>query len=120
MLRFMAKSKIHGLRITATELNYAGSLTLDQDLMEVADLLPGERVQIVNLNNGSRIETYMIIGERGSGVACLNGPAARAAVVGDRVHVICYCLVSEQEAREWQMKVITVDDANRPLKASGA
>ena len=115
MLRAMAKSKIHGATVTQTELNYEGSVTIPSDLMAQADILAGERVQIVNLANGSRIETYVITGQAGSGTICLNGPAARCATVGDPVHIISYCLCDEEEARRLTMRVVKVDQANRPV-----
>lgn len=113
MLRHMAKSKLHGATVTQTELHYEGSITIDEELMEAADLLPYERVQVVNLSNGSRIETYVIKGERGCGTICLNGPAARAAVVGDKVHVISYALYDEAEARALDMKSIRLNSDNQ-------
>jgi aspartate 1-decarboxylase len=113
MLRQMAKSKIHGATVTEAVLYYEGSITIDPDLLEAADMLPNERVQIVNMNNGSRIETYIIEGQRGCGTICLNGPAARAAVVGDKVHVISYALYSDDEARGLEMKTVKVDASNR-------
>ena len=116
MLRWMAKAKVHGLTITQAELYYAGSLTLDSDLMAAADLLPEECVQIVNLANGERLETYLIPGEGGSGIVCLNGPAARLGAVGDKIHVISYAMLDELEARQSQMVVVRVDDLNRPVK----
>ncbi len=113
MLRFMAKSKIHGLRITDKNLAYGGSITLDPELMVAADLVPGERVQVVNLSNGSRAETYVIAGEAGSGACALNGPAARLGEVGDMVHVICYALMSDDELTPDLPSVVSVDDRNR-------
>ena len=112
MLRHMAKSKIHGVTVTQTELQYEGSITIDADLMRPADLLPGERVQVVNLANGARLETYVIEGPPGSGTICLNGPAARLAAVGDKVHIISYALYEDAEARALQMKTILADDGN--------
>lgn len=112
MLREMAKSKLHGATVTATELNYEGSITIAADLLEAADILPGERVQIVNLSNGERIETYVIEGPAGSGDICLNGPAARTAMVGDSVHVISYCLVEDAEARSLSIRTVKVDRSN--------
>jgi aspartate 1-decarboxylase len=112
----MAKSKIHGATVTQTELQYEGSITLAPELMQQADILPGERVQIVNLSNGARLETYTIAGEPGSGVVCLNGPAARTAVVGDKIHVISYALYEEAE-RARPMKTVHVDDRNQPIRA---
>jgi aspartate 1-decarboxylase len=113
MLRHMAKSKIHGATVTQTELQYAGSITIEPGLMAAADILPGERVQVVNLSNGARLETYVIAGEPGSGTICLNGPAARMAAVGDKVHIISYALYEDSEARTLQMKSLPVDEHNR-------
>ncbi|MCI4668577.1 MAG: aspartate 1-decarboxylase [Bacteroidia bacterium] len=113
MLRNMFKSKIHRAKVTEANLNYVGSITIDQDLMEAADMYPGERVQIVNINNGERFETYTIIGERGSGTICLNGAAARKVAVGDRVIVISYALMEEEEARGFQPTVVFPDESNR-------
>lgn len=112
MLRHMAKSKLHGATVTQTELHYEGSITIDAELMDIADLVPFERVQIVNMSNGSRIETYVIEGERGCGTICLNGPAARHAVVGDKVHVISYALFEDAEARELDLKSIRLTAEN--------
>lgn len=114
MLRQMAKSKIHGATVTQTELSYEGSITIASDLMELADILVGERVQVVNLCNGERFETYTIAGPAGSSVICLNGPAARLAMVGDGVHIISYALYDETEARACRIKNVMVDSANRP------
>jgi aspartate 1-decarboxylase len=108
----MMKSKLHGAHITAAELYYEGSITIARDLMEAADLLDGERVQVVNMQNGSRIETYVIEGEAGSGVICLNGPAARSAVVGDVVHIISYCLADDAEAAALKPRVAILGDHN--------
>lgn len=113
MLRHMAKSKLHGATVTQTELHYEGSITIDADLMDVADLVPFERVQVVNMSNGSRLETYVIEGERGCGTICLNGPAARYAVVGDKVHVISYAFYDDAEARKLDMKSIKLTADNR-------
>jgi aspartate 1-decarboxylase len=113
MLRIMCVSKIHGATVTQTELAYEGSITIPADLLEAAGMLPGERVQIVNLSNGSRMETYIIEGTAGAGNICLNGPAARLAYVGDVVHILCYALMSEEEARAHTLKVIHVDERNR-------
>jgi aspartate 1-decarboxylase len=113
MLRMVARAKIHGLRITGKDLSYGGSLTLDRGLLAAADIAPGERVQIVNLSNGSRIETYVIEGEAGSGMVVLNGPAARAGEVGDTVHVICYSLMADDELSPGLPRVVNVDPQNR-------
>lgn len=117
MLRHMAKSKIHGATVTEAVLYYEGSITIDRDLMDAANLLPYERVQIVNVNNGSRIETYVIEGEAGCGTICLNGPAARCAVVGDKVHIISYAHYEDAEARELQMLNVKVNADNRLRRA---
>ena len=113
MLLNIFKSKIHRVRITEANLNYVGSITIDQDLMEAAGLIAGERVQIVNNNNGERIETYVITGARGSGVICLNGAAARRAAVGDTVIIIGYGLMTPEEAATFEPKVVFPDDDNR-------
>jgi aspartate 1-decarboxylase len=112
MLRTICKSKLHGATITQTELTYEGSITLDTDLIEAANMLAWERVQIVNLNNGARIETFIIPGEAGSGIVCLNGPAARTAVVGDVVHVISYAHMTEDEASGYEPIVVDLDEHN--------
>ena len=113
MLLTIHKSKIHRARITEANLNYVGSITIDQDLMEAANLYEGEKVQIVNNNNGERIETYVIPGERGSGVVCLNGAAARRAEVGDIVIIISYALMTPDEAKEFSATVVFPDEQNR-------
>ena len=110
----LLKSKIHKARVTQSDLHYEGSLTLDAELMSAADMVPGERVQIVNLNNGSRIETYLIEGEVGSGVCALNGPAARSGAVGDPVHVISYCLLEAGEDTRNMPLTVHVSEDNRP------
>jgi aspartate 1-decarboxylase len=113
MQRIMKKSKIHTATITGLELYYEGSITIDRDLLEQADMLPGEQVQVVNLNNGNRLVTYTIAGERGSGVIELNGPAARLAAVGDKVIIISYGNYDNAEARELEPIVVFVDENNR-------
>jgi aspartate 1-decarboxylase len=113
MLRTICKSKLHGATITQTELTYEGSITLDTDLIEAANMLAWERVQIVNLNNGSRIETFIIPGKAGSGTVCLNGPAARTAVVGDMVHVISYAEMTDEESAGYEPIVVNLDENNR-------
>ena len=113
MLLTIFKSKIHRVRITEANLNYVGSITIDEDLMEAAGMIAGERVQIVNNNNGERIETYVITGARGSGVICLNGAAARRAAVGDTVIIIGYGLMTPEEAATFEPKVVFPDDNNR-------
>lgn len=112
MLRSMLKSKIHGATVTQTELYYTGSITLPADLMVAADLLAGEQVDVVNLNNGNRITTYVIEGPANGGTICLNGPAARMATVGDMLHVIGYGLFEDAEARELKPAIVHVDESN--------
>jgi aspartate 1-decarboxylase len=107
------KSKIHRAVITEANLNYVGSLTLDEDLMEAANMIENEKVQIVNVNNGERIETYLIKGKRGSGVCCLNGPAARKGAVGDVVIVLSYCSLSFGEAKTFKPWLIFPKDGNK-------
>ena len=113
MLLQIFKSKIHRATITEANLNYVGSITIDEDLIEAANLFVGERVQIVNNNNGERIETYIIKGERGSGVICLNGAAARRAEVGDVVIIISYGWMTADEAREFQPTTVFPDEFNK-------
>ncbi|GGX64872.1 aspartate 1-decarboxylase [Streptomyces hiroshimensis] len=115
MMRTMLKSKIHRATVTGADLNYIGSLTLDPVLMEQADLLPGEQVHIVDVNNGSRLETYVIEGERGSGVVCINGAAARLVAPGDIVIIIAYASVGDAEARELKPRVVFVDGENKAI-----
>ncbi|QLE74807.1 aspartate 1-decarboxylase [Streptomyces rectiverticillatus] len=115
MMRTMLKSKIHRATVTGADLNYIGSLTLDPVLMEQADLLPGEQVHIVDVNNGSRLETYVIEGERGSGVVCINGAAARLVAPGDIVIIIAYASVEDAEARELKPRVVFVDGDNKAI-----
>ncbi|MBM4150646.1 MAG: aspartate 1-decarboxylase [Ignavibacteria bacterium] len=112
MERIMFKSKIHRATITQAELHYEGSLTIDTDLMDAADLLPYEKVSIVNINNGERLETYIIPGERGSKTICLNGAAARKGVVGDRIIIISYASMSDEEARIYQPTIVLVNENN--------
>ena len=106
------KSKIHRVRVTQAELHYVGSITLDEDLIEAANLIPNEKVQIVNVNNGERLETYVIKGERGSGTVCLNGPAARKVQVGDVIIVISYATMDWEEAKTFEPTVIFPDENN--------
>lgn len=112
MFRNMMKSKIHRATVTEANLNYVGSITVDEALMEAADILENEKVQIVNNNNGSRFETYVIKGERNSGVICLNGAAARLVHPGDKVIIISYAIVDNQEAAEHKPRVLILDDNN--------
>jgi aspartate 1-decarboxylase len=113
MLVTICKSKIHRVKITEADLNYEGSITIDRKLMNEANILPQEKVQVVNLNNGARFETYVLVGEENSGIICLNGPAARLGQVGDLLIVISYCHLEFEEAKKYQPKVIYVDKENR-------
>ncbi|AZR74657.1 aspartate 1-decarboxylase [Anoxybacter fermentans] len=108
----MMKAKLHRARVTDANLNYMGSITIDQDLLDAAGILPNEKVQVVNNNNGARFETYVISGERGSGVICLNGAAARLVQPGDEVIIIAYVYMTPEEARDWQPKVIFLNEKN--------
>ena len=112
MIRTICKGKIHGATITETVLEYEGSITLPVDMIPQANIVPYERVQIVNLSNGSRIETYVIPGEKGSTTICLNGPAARSAVVGDKVHILSYAQIHDKELADLKIKIIYLDDKN--------
>ena len=113
MLIEVLKSKIHRVTITEANLHYVGSLTLDADLMAAANMIEGEKVQIVNVNNGERIETYLIKGKAGSGVVCLNGPAARRGAVGDLVVIISYAQVEFEAAKQFQPWVVFPKEGNR-------
>ncbi len=117
MQRTMCKGKIHRATVTQANLNYVGSITIDQDLLEAADIYPYERVQVVNISNGSRLETYVIAGARGSGVICLNGAAARLTAEGDIVIIISYGQYNEQEIRSLQPRIVFVDAQNRITEA---
>ena len=105
----VVKSKIHRVRVTEADLNYIGSITIDEDLMDAANLIENEKVQIVNINNGERLETYVIRGERGSGTICLNGPAARKVAVGDVIIIISYALMDFEEAKTFKPSLIFPD-----------
>lgn len=113
MLIEVLKSKIHRVTITEANLHYVGSLTLDADLMAAANMIEGEKVQIVNVNNGERIETYLIKGKTGSGVVCLNGPAARRGAVGDLVVIISYAQMDFEAAKQFQPWVVFPKEGNR-------
>lgn len=112
MLLEMCKAKISNARVTACELHYEGSITIDAKLLNASGILPFEKVQVVNLNNGHRIETYVIEGKPGSGEICLNGPAARMGYIGDRIHIISYALMEPKEAQGFQAKVIQLNEHN--------
>ena len=115
MLVNIMKSKLHRVTVTQAELHYIGSITIDKDLMDAAKLIEGERVQIVNVTNGERLETYAIPGERGSGKICLNGAAARKVAVGDILILIAYAWMEEAEARSFKPSVIFPDTATNKL-----
>lgn len=116
MFIHFCKSKLAYGRITEAQLHYEGSITIDKDLLEAAEILPGERVEVLNVNNGNRFETYAIEAPAGSGELCLNGPAARQGVVGDQIIVLTYCLVERGEAKKLKTKVIQLDEKNRIKK----
>ena len=109
----MCKSKIHGATVTEANLKYMGSITIDEELLRVADILAYERVQVLNLHNGSRVETYCIPGEKGSGTICLNGPSARWGQPGDTILIISYVTMDNEEAKTHQAKIIFVDENNK-------
>lgn len=109
------KSKIHRVKVTQAELHYVGSITIDEDLMDAANIIENEKVQIVNINNGERFETYVITGARKSGTICLNGPAARKVQVGDIVIIISYAGMEFEEAKKWKPTVIFPDQNNKLL-----
>jgi aspartate 1-decarboxylase len=111
------KSKIHRVKITQAELHYVGSITLDQDLMDASNLIEGEKVHVLNINNGERLETYVITGERGSGQVCINGPAARKMQVGDMVIVISYASMDFEEAKSFKPTLCFPDQNNRPTNS---
>lgn len=113
MLINVLKSKIHRVKVTQAELHYVGSITIDEDLLDAANMIENEKVQIVNINNGERFETYTIKGQRGSGTVCLNGPAARKVQVGDLVIVISYATMDFEEAKRFQPAIIFPDAANQ-------
>lgn len=116
MFRTMMKSKIHRATVTHADLHYVGSVTVDQDLMEAADLLEGEQVTIVDIDNGARLETYVITGQRGSGVIGINGAAAHLVNPGDLVILIAYGIMNEQEVADYAPRVVFVDEKNRPIE----
>ena len=115
MLIEVVKSKIHRVKITQAELHYVGSITIDEDIMEAANIIENEKVQIVNINNGERLETYVIKGDRGSGHVCLNGPAARKAQVGDIIIIISYASMDFNEAKQHQPTIIFPDSETNSI-----
>jgi aspartate 1-decarboxylase len=110
----MFKAKLHRLRVTEADLYYEGSITIDEELLDAAGILPYEKVQVVNVNNGARLETYTIPGEPGERTVCLNGPAARLAATGDQVIVISYAEMTPEEAESHEPNVVLVDENNEP------
>ncbi|MFH1458018.1 MAG: aspartate 1-decarboxylase [Candidatus Omnitrophota bacterium] len=113
MMRTVLKSKIHRARVTEANLYYEGSITIDSRLMQAADILEGEKVEVLNINNGQRLETYAIQGKAQTGVICLNGPSARGVCVGDEVLILSYVLADEKEAGALKPKIVKVDEKNR-------
>lgn len=113
MQRFMLHSKIHRARVTQADLHYVGSVTIDRDLLDAADLWPGQQVDIVDVDNGSRLTTYALEGERGTGIICINGAAARLISPGDLVIIIAYAAMTDDEARAFEPKVVFVDRDNK-------
>ena len=115
MMIEVLKSKIHRVRVTQADLNYVGSITIDEDLLDAAGMIEGEKVQILDINNGERLETYIIKGERGSGCICLNGAAARKVAVDDLVIIVSYALMDFEEARSFRPSVVFPDSATNRL-----
>lgn len=116
MFREMMKGKIHRATVTEANLHYVGSITIDEEILEKVDILPNEKVQVVNNNNGARLETYVIPGERGSGVICLNGAAARLVQPGDTVIIISYALIAEEKLKDYRPKVAIMGDGNKIIE----
>jgi aspartate 1-decarboxylase len=112
----VVKSKIHRVTVTQADLNYVGSVTIDEDLMDAANLIENEKVQVLNINNGERLETYVIKGGRGSGVICMNGPAARKVALGDILIIISYAFMDFQEAKSFKPSVVFPDTATNKLR----
>ncbi len=119
MQRFMLKSKIHRVRVTDANLDYEGSITIDENLIKAADIIPYEQVDIYNVSNGERFSTYVIRGKRNSGVICLNGAAARKVSKGDVIIIASYVAVDDRDAGKWMPKCVYVDDRNRQKPAKG-
>ncbi len=120
MMRSMLKGKIHRATVTGADLHYEGSITIDRDLMDAADLLPYEEVKIYNVSNGERFATYAIPGARGAGEICLNGAAAHRAQPGDVIIIACFALADAEEVRHWQPSLVYVDGANRVTRRNAA
>ena len=118
MMLEMLKGKIHRATVVQAEVDYVGSITVDENLLDAAGILEYEKVQVVNVNNGARLETYTIAGERGSGMICLNGAAAHCATPGDKVIIMCYAQMTSDEARDHRPSVMFVDESNRPARVT--
>lgn len=116
MFIHLFRAKLHRVTVTEANLNYMGSITIDENLLEASGILPNEKVQIVNINNGERFETYVIKGERGSGQICLNGPAARLVQLGDKIIVIAYAMMTLEESKNFCPVVVYVDENNAQVK----
>jgi aspartate 1-decarboxylase len=116
MIIEVLKSKIHRAKVTQSELNYVGSITIDEDLIDAANMIPNEKVQVVNNNNGARFETYIIKGERGSGTICLNGSCARLAQIGDIIIIVSYAHMDMEEAKNFEPVLVFPDENNRLIK----
>lgn len=114
----MLKGKIHRATVVQAELNYVGSITIDQELLDAAGILEYQKVQVVDVDNGNRLETYAIAGEAGSGMICLNGAAARCVSTGDKVIIMAYASVDENEAKDYHPTVVFVDDDNKPVRVT--
>ena len=115
MNRILCVAKIHNATVTDANLKYTGSLTIDEDLMDAVGIYPHERVQIVNLNNGNRLETYVMVGARATGIICMNGAAARNAQIGDKIIIIAYGVCAEEEAKNHCPKIVFLDEKNKIL-----
>ena len=111
----VVKSKIHRVSVTAANLNYVGSIAIDEDLMDAANIITGEKVQVVNINNGERLDTYVIKGRRGSGEICMNGPAARKVVVGDIILIVAYAWMDFEEAKTFKPRIVFPDTATNKI-----
>ena len=118
MVLNMLKGKIHRATVVQAALDYVGSITIDEDLMDSAGILEYEKVEIVDIDNGNRFATYVIAGERGSGMICLNGAAARCVCIGDKIIIMCYCQITSEEAKEHHPNVVFVDEKNKPVRVT--
>ena len=114
----MLKGKIHRATVVQAALDYVGSITIDEDLMDSAGILEYEKVEIVDIDNGNRFATYVIAGGRGSGMICLNGAAARCVCIGDKIIIMCYCQITSEEAKEHHPNVVFVDENNKPVRVT--